>query len=222
MSKKKLKVLELFAGTRSISRAFELGGHSTYSVEWDEQHENIDWYADISTITAQDILDRFGKPDVIWISFDCTSYSIAGISHHRRKDENGNLIPVSDYAKFCDKTNTHVLNIVRELNPTYYFIENPRGGLRKMDFMQDIPRYTVTYCQYNDPIRRMKPTDIFTNHPDPKFKPACKNGMPCHVAAPRGSRTGTQSIKNVVDKSRIPDELCKHIVSICEEKLENE
>lgn len=170
---------------------------------------------DISTITAQDILDRFGKPDVIWCSFDCTSYSVAGISHHRRKDENGNLIPISDYAKFCDKTNKHVIELIKELNPTYWFIENPRAGLRKMDFMQGLPRYTVTYCHYGD--TRMKPTDIWCNHPNPKFKPACKNGDPCHVAAPRGSQTGTQGIKGSVDRSKIPNELCEHIVKICEE-----
>ena len=82
---KKLKVLELFAGTRSIGQAFEAQGHDVYSIEWDTVHEDIDWYADISEITAQDILERFGKPDVIWASPDCTTYSIAAISHHRIK-----------------------------------------------------------------------------------------------------------------------------------------
>ena len=67
--------------------------------------------------------------------------------------------------------------------------------------------------------RRMKPTDIWTNHPDPKFKPACKNGAPCHVPAPRGSQTGTQGIKGARDRSLIPEELCDHIVEICEEYI---
>lgn len=179
-----MKVLELFAGTRSIGKAFEEHGHEVYSIDWDKQFENIDWHADISKITAQDILDKFGKPDVIWASPDCTSYSVAGISHHRRKESDGNLTPISEYAKFCDETNTHVVELIKELNPKYWFIENPRGGMRKMNFMKDLPRYTVTYCQYGDD--RMKPTDIWTNHPNPQFKPPCKNGDPCHTPAPSG------------------------------------
>lgn len=210
-----MKILELFAGTKSIGRAFESAGHEVYSIEWDRKHKNIDWYADISKIQARDVLMRFGRPDVIWASPDCTSYSIAAISHHRTKETDGNLLAKSEYASFCDLTNQHVLRLIKELNPKLYFIENPRGGLRKMRFMQKLPRYTVTYCQYGD--ARMKPTDIWTNHPNPKFKPMCKNGDSCHVAAPRGSRTGTQGIKGSVDRSRIPSNLCRHIVEISEE-----
>lgn len=211
-----MKVLELFAGTRSIGKAFEERGHEVYSVEWDTSHENIDLYIDIMELTSDMILEKFGKPDIIWASPDCTSYSIAAISHHRTKNaETGNLDPVTDYAKFSDKLNTHIHKLIAELQPKYWFIENPRGGMRKMNFMKDKPRYTVTYCQYGD--TRMKPTDIWTNHPNPKFKPMCKNGAPCHVSAPRGSRTGTQGLKGSKQRSVIPHELCKHIAIISEE-----
>ena len=210
-----MKVLELFAGTRSIGKAFEEKGHEVFSVEWNRSFENIDLYKDIYELSAKEILDKFGKPDVIWASPDCSSYSIAAISHHRKREENGNLAPVSEYAKFCDRVNQHTLNLIMTLSPKYWFIENPRGGMRKMDFMHGLPRYTVTYCQYGD--TRMKPTDIWTNHPDPKFKPMCKNGDQCHEKAPRGSRTGTQGLNGSKERSVIPVELCRHIVKICEE-----
>lgn len=210
-----MKVLELFAGTRSIGKAFEAKGHEVFSVEWDKKFENIDLYADIMNVTAEEIIEKFGRPDVIWASPDCTSYSVAAISSHRRKEANGNLTPISTYAKFCDAVNAHVVELIKELEPKYWFIENHRGGMRKMYFMQGLPRYTVTYCQYGE--RRQKPTDIWTNHPDPKFKPPCKPGMPCHDAAPRGSQTGTQALKNAVEKAKIPVMLCQHIVNICEE-----
>lgn len=210
-----MKVLELFAGTRSIGKAFEAHGHEVFSVEWDKNFQDIDLYEDIGKLTAQDILEKFGQPDVIWASPDCTTYSVAAISKHRRREPNGNLRAITEYAEFCDTVNAHVVNLIKELNPKYYFIENPVGGLRKMDFMKDLPRHTVTYCQYGE--RRQKPTDIWTNHPDPKFKPPCKRGEPCHDAAPRGSRTGTQALKNAKEKARIPVLLCEHIVSICEQ-----
>lgn len=210
-----MKILELFAGTRSIGKAFEKRGHDVFSVEWDKKFQNIDLNADVGQLKAFDILEKFGHPDVIWASPDCATFSIAAISHHRRKNpETGELEPISEYAKFCDAVDQNVLRLIRDLKPRYWFIENPRGGMRKMSWMQGFPRYTVTYCQYGD--TRMKPTDIWTNHPNPQFKPPCKNGSPCHQSAPRGSRGGTQGLIGSTARGIIPDALCNHIVDICE------
>lgn len=168
-------------------------------------------------ITADDILRLFGKPDVIWASPDCSTFSIAAISHHRRKNpQTGSLEPVSEYAKFCDMVAQHMLTLIWELELKYFFIENPRGGMHKMEQMKGLPRYTVAYCQYGD--NRMKPTDIWTNHSAPKFLPMCYNGDPCHVPAPRGSKTGTQRLKGSRERSVIPQKLYEHIVEICEEE----
>jgi hypothetical protein len=210
-----LKVLELFAGTRSISKAFEKAGHTTFTIENDKQHENIDWYADISNITAEDILEKFGQPDIIWASPPCQKFSVASIGKHWHKGTNK---PKTKETEEALELLEHTVNLIKELNPKYFYIENPRGKMRKMDCLQEFDRYTVTYCQYGD--FRMKPTDLWTSHPDPQFKPICKNGDPCHVSAPRGSQTGTQGIKDSVDKARIPEQLCEHIVKISEMNYE--
>ncbi len=126
-----MKILELFAGTRSIGKAFEARGHEVFSVEWDKRFKDIDLYKDILTLEADEVIEKFGRPDIIWASPDCSSYSIAAISHHRRREENGNLAPVSDYAKFCDRVNQHVIGLILALSPRYWFIENPRGGSEK-------------------------------------------------------------------------------------------
>lgn len=209
-----MKVLDLFCGTKSIAKAFEARGHEVYTVDWDKRF-NPTLCTDIGTLTVEDILALCdGVPDVVWASPDCTTYSVAAISKHRRREPNGSLAPISEYAKKCDEYNKHLIALLMELKPRYWFIENPRAGMRKMDFMQGLPRYTVTYCKYGD--KRMKPTDIWTNHPNPDFIPHCKNGDPCHESAPRGAKTGTQSLKNNIEKARIPEALCNHIVDICE------
>lgn len=218
-----IKVLELFSGTECISNAFRARGHECFTVDWSEQFPS-NLHIDIGELTADMILEKFGKPDVIWIAPECTTYSLAAISKHRRKNtETGNLDSVSEYAETCDRVNQHVLELLKELNPKLWFIENPRACLQNMTWMKPLDEYKhlITYCKYSTDLpleqRRMKPTNIWTNHPDPKFLSPCKNGDSCHVPAPRGSKTGTQGLKDAAQRSMYPKQLCEHIVDICEE-----
>ena len=79
---------------------------------------------------------------------------------------------------------------------------------------------TAAICVFAE--TRMKPTDIWTNHPNPQFKPCCHNGDKCHTPAPRGSKTGTQGLKGSIERSKIPEQLCEHIVDICERYFDME
>ena len=148
-----MKVLELFAGTRSIGKAFAAHGHAVYSVEWDREFENIDLYQDISTVTAAQILQDFGRPDVIWASPDCSTFSIAAISHHRRKNpETGNLDPVSEYAQFCDRVDQHVLQLI-SLPPG-----TGKTTLIKFllaNIMGKYPQSANMYISYSDAMTKM-------------------------------------------------------------------
>ena len=82
-------------------------------------------HLDLENLTTQMVLDKFGVPDVVWIAPDCTSFSLAAISHHRTKNkETGNLDPISEYAKKCDSVDQNVLNVLEELrkiNPKMLF-----------------------------------------------------------------------------------------------------
>ena len=214
-----MKVLELFCGTKSISNTFKSHGHETYTVDWDASFAP-DLCADVGELSVGDVVELCGgTPDVVWASPDCTTFSVAAISKHRSKSAGGVLIPTSDYAKRCDEIDTHLIWLIEKISPKAWFIENPRGGMRKAAFMKPLNhlRHTVTYCQYGD--FRMKPTDIWTNIPNPCFAPPCKNGDSCHQAAPRGSKAGTQALPNAKEKARIPQRFCEYIVALCEERV---
>ena len=204
-----MKVLELFAGSRSVGKVAEEMGFEVFSVDV-KDFEGIDLVKDIEFLTLEDISFQ---PDVIWASPPCTTYSIAAVSHHRL---NGN--PISDFAIKSDKLVLKTLELITYFQ-CKYFIENPRGMLRKQKFMSGIPRTTVTYCSYGDD--RMKPTDIWSNNIKDIFnkdgwipKPICFNGnKKCHHdPAPRGSKTGTQGRKNNYERSKIPTQLIKEIL----------
>ncbi len=82
--------------------------------------------------------------------------------------------------------------------------------LRKLDLIP-YPHATVTYCQYG--FKNMKPTDIWSNNQDWQLvAKKCKNGMSCHEPAPRGSKTGTQGIKNATLRGAIPPKLIEEIL----------
>jgi hypothetical protein len=201
-------LLELFAGSRSVGKIAESIGVGVFSVDW-QNFEGIDLAIDIGEMNTSDVPFI---PDVVWASPDCTTYTIAAISTHRNGIE-----PKTEYAKKCDLVNMHFISLIRqwqEVNPNLvYFIENPRGMLRKMPFMKEMRRHTVWYCQYGDD--RAKPTDIWTNSKSWAPRPQCHNGNEkCHhQPAPRGSKTGTQGRKGSYERSMIPKELCFEILN---------
>jgi len=203
-----MNVLELFAGSRSVGKQAEKLGMNVFSsdlIEFEGIHYPV-------SILDFDVSKVPFQPDVIWASPPCTSFSVASIGHHWTGGK-GAYIPKSEGAKLGLKLVEKTLEIINHFQPTYWFIENPRGVLRKMEMMKKLKRNTVTYCQYGD--ERMKPTDIWTNSDVWVPRPMCKNGDPCHVAAPRGSKTGTQGRSNAYERSKIPNDLCEEILISC-------
>ena len=211
------KLIEVFAGSRSIGKEAEKQNVKVFSVDW-TPYENIDLVIDVEEMQIKDIPFI---PDAGWFSPDCTTYSIAACSTHRNKDRSAK----TEYAIKCDRTNTHFISLINqwlEINPNFvFFIENPRGILRHMDFMKNFKRYTIWYCKYGDD--RAKPTDIWTNSKTWKPREMCCNykydkegniiNKHCHhESARRGAKTGTQGKKGSYERSKIPQELCEEII----------
>ena len=209
-----MQLLELFAGSCSISNVAKQYGYDTTTTDI-EAFEGIDIVCDILQLDYRS-LDI--QPTVIWASPPCTTFSISSCYVHYRYID-GKYIPITEAAKLGIKYVLKALEIIQYYKPKYWYIENPRGLLRKQQIMLNIPRATVWYCKYSD--TRAKPTDIWSNNLCTLFnltgwqpRPQCYNGnTKCHhEEAPRGSSTGTQGLKNNYEKSKIPEQLCIEII----------
>ena len=203
-----MQILELFAGSKSIGKCADGLFFESFSSDI-EQFGGIDYVTDILNF---DVTKIPFKPDVIWASPPCTAFSVASIGKNGTK-VGDDYLPKNPRAELGLILVQKTLEIIEHFKPTYFFIENPRGMLRKMPMMAHLKRQGVTYCQYGD--TRMKPTDIWTNSDKWIPRPMCSNGSPCHISAPRGSRTGTQGLSNAYERSKIPEDLCIEILTSC-------
>jgi hypothetical protein len=205
-----VKTIELFAGTKSFSKIAQEFGYKTFTVDFEEKL-NPDFCSDILEI--QDLPEC----DFLWCSPPCTTFSVASMMKHWtggfRK-----YIPATEECKKGLEILDHTIMLISKNKSRYWFIENPRGVMRKIidDLFKkhgitDYVRNTVTYCQYGD--NRMKPTDIWTNMRTWSPRPCCHNGDKCHESAPRGARTGTQGMKGAMERGVIPPDVFREIFS---------
>lgn len=213
-----MRLLELFAGSRSVGRVAESRGIEVFSLDL-EPFKDIDLVGDILDV---EVTDFPFVPDIIWASPPCTFFSVASIGHHWHRDHSPKTEQALLGIRIVQKT-LDIIDYFQALNPDLkWFMENPRGKLRKLPVVQNLERTTVMYCQYGD--TRMKPTDIWSNSIASVFNPdgwrpreLCFNGNTAchHESAPRGSRMGTQGIDGAYDRSRIPVELVTEILDSC-------
>ena len=204
-----MDTLELFSGMASFSATARERGHRTCTIDSNPQFRP-DLCADVCVIKPSDI--PF-KPDIVWASPPCQCFSVAGLHHHWE----GSL-PLTNKAQEALKTVKATVQLIQEIAPRFFFIENPRGMLRRFSLMEPYRRCTITYCQYG--FRFQKPTDIWTNCDTWKPKQPCKPGSTCHISAPRGSKTGTEGGgRSAIEKARVPSKLCEEILIACEKAI---
>ena len=147
VTEKKLRVLEIFCGTKSFSVQCELErGWEVTTLDNDPK-----FCPDILC----DIMDfdykKFPVPDVFWAGVPCTRYSMASF---KRRPDLGNMLALKTL---------EILAHFKKQNPNLiYGLENPWSSLlKKQDFMREIPYVVCDYCAYGFPYK--KRTMIFGN-----------------------------------------------------------
>lgn len=164
--------VELFAGSKHISQEAERRGFDVFNLDYNPKF-GCSFSGDICNFHPSRSAELCGRSvAALWASIPCTVYSVLSLSHHWDKISLGYrqyyYVPRSKEAMQALRILHKTISVIRELNPVYYFIENPRGALRHFPQMKLIPyRRTVSYADYGFSI--CKPTDIFTNCPD--FRP---------------------------------------------------
>lgn len=214
-----MKVLELFAGGRSIGKVCDKLGWECFSVDI-VAFENISLVKDVITLERKDI--PF-EPDVIWASPVCSAWSKSGWFHYWDTGiyrSSKRFVAKKAYANVSVEMVRKTIEIFSWFPNAEWFMENPQGLLYRHPIMnefvrhglhEELKRRLVTYCQYGDTVR--KPTHIWTNSRTWKPKKHCENGDPCHLSSPRDTQKGTRSKKGSYERAVIPEALCLEILS---------
>lgn len=209
-------IFDFFAGTGSATKAFQDAGDTVIRFEINRAFEAED-RSDLLLVTGQELVEKYGRPDFVWASPPCTSFSIASVSNHWTR-EGDQYCPISESASYGRLLAMRTVEIMYEIDPVLGFaIENPRGLLRKMPFMDSLERVTVHYCQYGD--NRQKPTDIWGVIPNWIPKPVCSPGASCHEPAPRGTHGGTQGMNSAKERAELPYGISEEIREALIEEL---
>jgi hypothetical protein len=201
-------VLDLFAGLGGWSEPARELGLDVVRVDNDPRFD-VELTADLFKLTAADVLEATGdrRPFLVLASPPCESFSVLTIGRNWNLDNT----PKTSSAAIALELVYATRRLIEDLAPAFYVIENPVAKLRALPVLRDVERRSVTYCRLGESFK--KPTDLWGGFPPSLELPApCSGdpqkygtveiggrlwvrdtaGRPCHLSAPRGSRTGIQ------------------------------
>jgi hypothetical protein len=196
-----LRVLDLFAGTQSITRAFQNEGHVVDSLDVDPKFgptirvNVLEW--DYKQLPR-------GHYDFIWASCPCEMYSIARSTATR------------DLA-LADSLVRKTIEIIEYFQPTRWAIENPERSLlwRRFNFEKIVK---TSYCSFGF---HYKKTTTIAYSGGELVLPICRGVGLCpsmvgtrHLAHAQKGGGGVMNTYHTTDElHRIPTGLCDAIVA---------
>ena len=172
--KKCIQGFELFAGSCSLSNALKSKGVQCTSIDI-RKRKGIcepDLRLDISNVSSSLLIVHypFHKVNFMWLGLPCDIWSYASGGFHLDKDYNPKTQKAVEHIQLLNKCQ----KLIDEINPDIFFIENPRGKLRHyppfVEWLKNNQAFELqlTLSSYGFPTT--KPTSIFTNATDLKFK----------------------------------------------------
>jgi hypothetical protein len=198
-------VVDLCAGKGGLSQAFaDAEDWSVTTVDIQERFDP-DIQADVLDLRPDDLPDA----EVFLAGPPCTTMSVAG----NQTDHYVDGEPNSELARTHVALAYHVVGLIRAKSPKWWFVENPRGRMRRY---LGQPTGTVTLCQYG--YDWQKPTDLWGEHP-PSFRyRRCSPGADCHVSGPSGfdSGDGVSHARDPAERAKMPQGLSEAILNAVE------
>lgn len=200
------RCLELFSGTDSVGRVLRERGFEVVSVDnGSEWKKGQPWGQPTHMMDVREFYKLPADRFLVWLGppCPCHKFSVSVIGKNWTHDHQPKNDDTREALDLLRQTIAYL-----EANCEFFLIENPSGKMIRI-IERDYPHlsiYRTAWCSYREPgeMDAKKPSDLFGRMPHGfKVHPMCKNGSPCHLAAPRQSRTGTQG-KELKDKGTIP------------------
>jgi hypothetical protein len=213
------RILDLFCGTKSASKAFELAGYEAVSLDFNKKF-NATHTEDILTWDYKVYPPNYFN--VIWASPDCTTWSIATSGKYRLKSD---IYGVNNqYQEIATNANNMILRLIEILKyfkPSYWFIENPKALLQHFPPLKQFISESnanmnlVFYANYNNWLLP-KPTNIWSNLP--LWENETKPVMPVDCYYRKNNKIYYKGYGNTQrkaeERSKIPPDLIKRLIQL--------
>lgn len=200
--------IDIFSGSGSFSKVASSFGYEIISLDNRRRKGICEPTLKLDILNVSSSFFKSLKPKIMWFGLPCDIWSNASGGFHLTKD----FKPKTEKAKIHLEIFEKTTSIIKNTNPNFFFIENPRGKLNKypglLKFLNETNSVIkeCTLSSYGFPTK--KPTIIITNFKRLKLKELDSFGRGAKNKVP-----GTFNNLTKTQRQKTPVKLIKHILS---------